>query len=94
MSTTHVLDEELKIYEAHRQELLGRAKDMFVLIKGDRLVDVFVNDEDALRRGYEEFGNSPFLVKQILEIEVPLNFASHASKYRPNSRLSFMSVNS
>jgi hypothetical protein len=71
-----VLDEELRTYETHRQELLGRAKGKFVLIKKDRIVDVFASQEDALKRGYEEFGNHPFLVKEIVEVEVPLYFTS------------------
>jgi hypothetical protein len=70
------LEEELKTFEAHRTELLGRAKGQFVLIKGNRIVDTFVSQEDALKRGYQEFGNSPFLVKQILDVELPMNFTS------------------
>lgn len=72
-----ILSHELDTYEAHRAELLGRAKGMFVLIKGDRIIDVFAAEEDALRRGYEELGNVPFLVKQVLEVELPLNFTTH-----------------
>jgi hypothetical protein len=29
---------------------------------------------DAIAAGYQQFGNVPFLVKQILRIEAPLNF--------------------
>ena len=71
-----VLDDELATYEKHREELLGRGKGHFVLIKKDRVVDVFASREDALKRGYEEFGNEPFLVKEIVEIEVPSYFTS------------------
>ena len=70
------LEQELKTYAAHREELLGRAKGKFVLIKGDQVIDDFASQEDALKRGYEEFGNQPFLVKQVEEIETPLDFAS------------------
>ena len=72
-----ILAKELDTYQLHREELLGRAKGMFVLIKSDRIVDVFVNEEDALRRGYEELGNVPFLVKHVLEVELPLNFTTY-----------------
>ena len=71
-----ILDEELKTYETHREELLGRAKGKFVLVKDDRIVDVFESLQDALKRGYEEYGNEPFLVKQVVEVEVPANFTS------------------
>jgi hypothetical protein len=67
---------ELRTFAHHRDELLGRAKGKFVLIKGDAIVGVFENRTDALSRGYREFGNNPFLVKQVTEIEVPLNFTS------------------
>lgn len=73
---TSVLDEEIRTYEAHREELLGRAKGKYVLIKGDRIIDVFADIRDALKRGYEEFGNQPFLAREIREFEIPLNFTS------------------
>ena len=66
-----VLDEELKTYAAHREELLATARGMFVLVKGGQVVDVFASREDALKRGYEEYGNEPFLVKEVGEVEVP-----------------------
>lgn len=77
MQPMTILRHELDTYEAHKEELLGRAKGMYVLIKGDRILDVFASQEDAVRRGYEELGNVPFLVKQVLEVELPLNFTTH-----------------
>ena len=74
--TTGLLDQELATYEAHRDELLGKATGKFVLIKGDRIVDIFENPIDATKRGYEEFGSTPFFVKEIVEIEIPANFTS------------------
>lgn len=71
-----VLDEELRTYEAHRDNLLGRARGQFVLIKNDRIIDVFASREDAIRRGYREFGNQPFLVKEVVDVEMPLHFTS------------------
>jgi len=73
---TTKLDHELATYAAHREELLGSARGKFVLIKGERLVGTFESQQDAIERGYEEFGNEPFLVKQILEVDVPFNFTS------------------
>ena len=70
------LDEELGTYERHRSDLLRESEGKFVLVKGATVVDVYESQEDALRRGYREFGNEPFLVKQVVEIEVPLNFAT------------------
>ncbi len=70
------LDEEMRTYEQHRDELLGRARDKFVLIKGARIVDVFDTANDALARGYDEFGAEPFLVKQIVEVEIPMTLSA------------------
>jgi hypothetical protein len=67
---------ELVTFAKHRDELLGRAKGKFVLIKGTNVVDVFEDRTDAFVRGYREFGNHPFLVKKVTEFEPPLNFTS------------------
>jgi len=71
-----LLDEELRTYEKHRAKLLSDSEGKYVLVKGQRLVDVYESQEEALKRGYQEFGNEPFLVKQIVEVELPLNFAT------------------
>lgn len=72
-----VLAEELRAYEAHRDELLGAAKGKFVLIKSTQVVDTFDSEADAIRTGYDRFGNVPFLVKQVVEIETPQEFTSN-----------------
>ena len=71
------LEQELQTYEANRESLIGTAKGKFVLIKGSEVVGIFDSNLDAIRRGYETFGNVPFLVKQVLEIEMPQNFTSN-----------------
>jgi hypothetical protein len=73
---TTKLDRELDTFEKHRAELLGNAKEKFVLIKGDDVVGVFESPADALQRGYEQYGNEPFLVKQVLDVDVPQNYTS------------------
>lgn len=71
------LEQEIKYFETARDQLLGKAKGKFALIKGDKLIDIFENQLDAIKIGYEKFGNEPFLVKQILEVDTPQNFTSH-----------------
>lgn len=73
---TDLLDQELQTYEKEKDRLLAQAKGKFVLIKGDQVVDFFDTETDAIRHGYEHLGNTPFLVKQVLEIEVPIHFSS------------------
>ena len=72
-----MLDAELKTYKQHRDHLLGTAEGKFVLIRNDRVVGVYDSKMDAIADGYRQFGNVPFLVKQIVRIEVPQNFISN-----------------
>ncbi len=71
-----VLSRELETYDAHKSELLAESAGKYVLIKEERIIDTFESEADALKAGYRQFSNQPFLVKQVLEHEVPLHFAS------------------
>jgi hypothetical protein len=70
------LDAELRTYRSHLDELIGRAKGKYVLIKGELVIDVFENQTDAITKGFKQFGNNPFLVKRVTDVEVPLNFTT------------------
>jgi len=72
-----VLEVEIKTYESHRDELIGTNSGKFVLIKGEKVIGIFDTQLDAINAGYERFGNVPFLVKQIMQVEVPHNFTSN-----------------
>ena len=72
-----LLDSELKVYDQNRDQLLGSAEGKFVLIHGDRVVGIYDSKMDAIAAGYQQFGNVPFLVKQILKVETPQNFISN-----------------
>lgn len=74
---TDLLTAELKTYEEHRNELLGTSEGKFVLIHGTEVIGVYESQRDAIAEGYKRFGNVPFLVKQIVKVEIPLNFSSH-----------------
>jgi hypothetical protein len=71
-----MLEKEKATYEMNHAQLLGEHKGKFVVIKDDRIIDVFSSIDDALKHGYDLFGNEPFLVKQVTEVEVPQNFTS------------------
>ena len=71
------LKSELQTYEAKKAELVGKFQGKFALVKGNEVVDVFDTKFDATRQGYKRFGNVPFLVKQIVEVETPLSFTSN-----------------
>ena len=63
-----VLEHELKTYEQRLPDLRAH-EGKFVLIHDDEVVGIFVAYEDAIRAGYEKYGLSPFLVKQIHAVE-------------------------
>lgn len=71
-----VLDIELETYERNRDQLLESAENRFVLIKGDAVIDTFESQMDAIREGVRRFGNHPYLVKQILSVEIPVRVSS------------------
>ena len=74
---TQILDAEIKTYEQQRDNLLGTSEGKFVLIRGGQVAGIFDSKMDAIAAGYQQFGNVPFLVKQIVKIETPKNFVSH-----------------
>jgi hypothetical protein len=71
-----LLDTELCTYAEHRDELLREAEGQFVLIRGRAVAGVYTTDMEAIDAGYHQFGNVPFLVKEIVAVEQPETFAS------------------
>ncbi len=72
-----ILDSEMKTYEGNRDQLLAKAEGKFVLIRNDQVVGIYESKMDAIGQGYRQFGNVPFLVKQIVRVETPQNFVSN-----------------
>ena len=64
------LETEIATWDAHREELLARARGKHVLIKGDRIVGVFDTRAEAIDSGEEQLGDVAFLVKQILDVDI------------------------
>ena len=63
---------ELETFEKLKPKLLAD-EGKYAVIKGDVLLGVYSNYEDALKIGYEKSGLEPFLVKKISAIE-PVNY--------------------
>ena len=76
LAMTRPLEPELLTYQAHKSELLTKARGKFVLIKGDQIVGTFDTRVEAIRQGGKQFGLEPFFTKKILELDMPLNFTS------------------
>ena len=70
------LEQELLTYQAHKSELLAKARGKFVLIKDDQIIGTFDTRVEAIRQGGKQFGLEPFFTKKILELDLPLNFTS------------------
>lgn len=69
-----LFETERSTFQDRREELIANSLGKFVLIKGEEVVGVYDAEGDAVREGYKRFGNVPFYVKQIVEVEVPLTF--------------------
>jgi len=71
-----ILSTEIQTYEQQRDNLLRTSEGKFVLVRGNQVVGIFDSKMDAIAAGYHQFGNVPFLVKQILRIEAPVVLSS------------------
>jgi hypothetical protein len=71
------LANELHTFAAHKLELLAHAEGKFALVHDDEVVGVYDTENDAIAEGYRRFGNVPFLVKQVVQVEVPQRFVSN-----------------
>ena len=63
------LETELKYFNDHREKWLVDHKGKYALVKGQELVGTFDTAENAYVEGVRRFGNTAFLVKQILDEE-------------------------
>ena len=73
---TFTLEKELAAYEAVKPSLLPHVLGKFVLIRGEQVVGTYDAELDAVNAGYQKFGNVPFLVKEVTEVECPINILS------------------
>ena len=77
LTLVETLGDELHTFASRRDELLGTSLGKWVLIHGGELVGAFESQADAINVGYQRFGNVPFLVKQVVPVEVPQNYVSN-----------------
>jgi hypothetical protein len=64
------------IFALKLSRLLGPPyyKDQYVLNKGDKFNGAYTTDAEAYKSGLEEFGNQPFLIKQVLEDDANVSY--------------------
>jgi len=65
------LGQELAHYESIKKELLLSRQGQFVLIKDEEVIGFFSTEEAAYTEGISRLGNVPFLIKQIVEVDLP-----------------------
>ncbi|MBI3292432.1 MAG: hypothetical protein HYZ73_06450 [Elusimicrobia bacterium] len=71
------LEHEYQVFNQRRPELVSKGEHKFVVIKGDKILDIYTSYEDALKDGLRQFGNVPFLIKEIEREENVHFFHSH-----------------
>jgi len=64
-----ILEQELKTYEAHKEELLAVAEGQFALVTAVEIIGTYATQDEAISEGYSRFVDKSFLVKQILRVE-------------------------
>jgi len=72
-----MLETETKTFEDRLPELIKTDVGKFVLIKDDKVVGTYSAIQDALKDGYEKFKGQAFFVRQIVPVQLPLNFANN-----------------
>jgi hypothetical protein len=72
-----MLEKEKETYEKNKKQLLTSSAGKFVLIKEDKIIDIFESEKDAIKKGIELYGNQEFLVKKIEAFDEVQNFTSN-----------------
>jgi hypothetical protein len=66
-----MLEKELEYFGQHKEELLKQYQGRFLVIKNDRLVGDYQNEQEAYEAGLKALGNTVFLIKRaVAEDEV------------------------
>ncbi len=74
---SNALEIERRFFEANRERLMTEGAGKFVLIKGRKAYGFYETKFDAIDAGYERFGNVPFFVHKVTEVEEPVQVVSH-----------------
>ena len=69
MGSEQLFAQEQKAFEAKKAELLELCEGKFAVFKGTELLGTYDAAETAYEAALAKFGNTPFLVKQVLREE-------------------------
>lgn len=67
-----LLKKELYFFERNKKRFLKNYLNQFVLIKENAFIGAYTTEEEAYKAGIEKFGNTPFLIRQVLKEESPV----------------------
>ena len=77
--TTSLFETELAVFERHREEWLESDLGRFALLKGETVLGPYDTQNDAISIGYKEYGNVPFLVKEVAAFDRPITLLNIAA---------------
>ena len=73
----NTINQDYKFFEEKLPALLKDHRGRFALIKDQEIHGTYSSVEDALKHGYEQFGNTDFLIQEITD-EVRVNYINSA----------------
>lgn len=69
-----MLEKELEYFRQHKEELLKQYQGRFLVIKDNRLVGAYQNEQEAYDAGLKALGNTAFLIKRAVAEEEVVRF--------------------
>ncbi len=64
-----VLEVELAFFQKNLSDWLQHHEGKFALIKGEESAGFFDSDDNALQAGLDQWGVTPFLIKEVLPVD-------------------------
>ena len=64
-----MLETEIKFFHKNREEWVKKYPCQYVLVKGEKLIGTYPDMDEALGEGAHHFGLTPFLVRNVNEVD-------------------------
>ncbi|HOC69729.1 MAG: hypothetical protein BWX80_01991 [Candidatus Hydrogenedentes bacterium ADurb.Bin101] len=74
---TNLFEEERVYYDANKERLFNESWGKVVLIKGDKEYGLYDTPESAYNAGIQLFGNVPFFIQELMELDMAANYPAH-----------------
>jgi hypothetical protein len=72
VEAAQTLRTEIEFFESQKELLLENHEGQFALVSGQQILGTFTTEAEAYQAGLDHIGNKPFLIRQILRQEPPL----------------------